>query len=108
MQADLLSWKPDAPFDAIYEQTCLCALDPLYWKAYELRLATWLKPGAPLFALFMQTGADGGPPFDCPVARMRELFEDARWQWPEELGRIPHPMGMHEEAAMLVRRDTAS
>ncbi|MFN3241941.1 MAG: methyltransferase domain-containing protein [Planctomycetota bacterium] len=104
VQADLLSWRPEQPFAAIYEQTCLCALDPLHWKAYELRLATWLEPGAPLFALFMQTGAEGGPPFDCPIERMRELFEDVRWQWPDEFGRIPHPAGFHEEAAMLVRR----
>ena len=36
--------------------------------------------------------------------RMRELFEDVRWEWPAEFGRIPHPMGLHEEAATLVRR----
>ena len=26
--ADALTWQPAQPFDAIYEQTCLCALDP--------------------------------------------------------------------------------
>jgi hypothetical protein len=35
---------------------------------------------------------------------MRELFDGARWQWPDELGRIPHPNGLHEMAAALVRR----
>lgn len=104
VQADLLEWQPDEPFDAIYEQTCLCALDPLHHAAYELRLATWLKPGGSLLALFMQTGEEGGPPFDCPEPRMRELFDAARWQWPQELGRIPHPNGFHEEAGVLVRR----
>lgn len=104
VQADLMSWRPEQPFDAIYEQTCLCALDPIYRAAYELRLATWLKPGGSLFALFMQTGEDGGPPFDCQLPAMRELFDGARWQWPDELGRIPHPNGFHEEAAVLVRR----
>ena len=82
----------------------MCALDPIYRAAYELRLATWLKPGGTLFALFMQTGEAGGPPFDCPITAMRALFEGARWQWPEEFGRIPHPNGFHEEAATLVRR----
>lgn len=104
VQADLLEWQPDAPFDAIYEQTCLCALDPIYWPAYEMRLSTWLKPGGSLFALFMQVGEDGGPPFDCAIPRMQELFDPARWQWPDEFGRIPHPNGLHEEAVALVRR----
>ena len=30
------------PFNAVYEQTCLCALDPDDWQAYETRLARWL------------------------------------------------------------------
>ena len=28
VEADALAWQPDRPFDAIYEQTCLCALYP--------------------------------------------------------------------------------
>jgi hypothetical protein len=28
VQADALEWLPDEPFEAIYEQTCLCALHP--------------------------------------------------------------------------------
>ena len=30
-QADVLTWYPEQPFDAIYEQTCLCALHPDHW-----------------------------------------------------------------------------
>ena len=56
VQADLLAWSPDRPFNAIYEQTCLCALEPPLWPAYEARLASWLRPGGVLLALFMQTG----------------------------------------------------
>ncbi len=107
VQDDLLSWQPDAPFDAIYEQTCLCALDPVHRKAYELRLATWLRPHGTLFALFMQTEDEDGPPFACPVDDMRGLFEAERWLWPDEFGRIPHPNGLHEEAVTLVRRPSA-
>ena len=107
VQADLLSWQPSAPFDAIYEQTCLCALDPAHRSAYELRLATWLRPHGTLFALFMQTEADEGPPFCCAIEDMRLLFDDARWRWPEDYGRIPHPNGLHEEAVALVRRPSS-
>ncbi len=33
-QADLLAWEPDAPFDAVYDQTCLCALPPAILPDY--------------------------------------------------------------------------
>ena len=38
VQADLLEWQPDAPFDAIYEQTCLCALAPAQVEAARVAL----------------------------------------------------------------------
>jgi hypothetical protein len=28
VEADVLAWEPAAPFAAVYEQTCLCALPP--------------------------------------------------------------------------------
>lgn len=28
VEADALTWQPDQPFDAIYEQTCLCVIYP--------------------------------------------------------------------------------
>ncbi|WP_078118455.1 methyltransferase domain-containing protein [Thiosocius teredinicola] len=105
IQTDLLHWQPAEPFDAVYEQTCLCALDPGHWQAYAQRLADWLVPGGKLLALFMQTGREGGPPFDCPVADMRALFDDARWQWPDEPPQqVPHPNGLIELAYEITRR----
>ena len=84
LQADLMEWEPDAPFDAIYDQTCLCALPPPILPDYAARLQRWLLPGGRLFILFMQTGEPGGPPFDCPIGAMRTLFA-AGWDWPAEL-----------------------
>ncbi|ABM62150.1 methyltransferase domain-containing protein [Halorhodospira halophila] len=105
VQADLLAWQPDTPFDAVYEQTCLCALDPADWPAYEQRLYGWLRPGGVLLALFMQTGASGGPPFHCALPEMATLFDSERWQWPAEPPRQwPHPSGRWEEAVRLLRR----
>lgn len=105
VQADLLAWQPAEPFDAIYEQTCLCAFEPALWPAYAQRLADWLVPGGILFALFMQTGRSGGPPYDCPVPRMQELFDAARWDWLDEPPLpVAHPSGLHEEGLILVRR----
>ncbi len=106
LQADLLHWTPTEPFDAIYEQTCICALDPAHWCEYGQRLADWLVPGGRLLALFMQTGREGGPPFDCPPPRMCEVFDPARWEWPAEPPlEIPHPSGLTELGYVLTRRD---
>lgn len=103
--ADALSWQPEVPFDAIYEQTCLCALQPDQWSEYERQLFHWLKPGGHLHALFMQTGREGGPPFHCELGEMRTLFPASRWIWPDaEPERETHPNGLFELAIVLVRR----
>ncbi len=100
VRADVTLWQPDAPFDAIYDQTCLCALSPPLWPAYEARLRTWLRPGGRLFILFMQTGREGGPPFDCPLPEMRNLFSG--WTWPDALApSLPHGLGGQEQPAVL-------
>lgn len=105
IQADLFDWAPDHAFDAVYEQTCLCALLPEQMAAYALRLADWIRPEGDLFALFMQTGKSGGPPFHCDIEHMRQLFPTVMWRWPTEpLLEIPHPSGVHELGAVLRRR----
>ncbi len=102
VRADVTLWQPDTPFDAIYDQTCLCALPPPLWPAYEARLRTWLRPGGRLFILFMQTGREGGPPFDCGLPVMRTLFSG--WTWPDTLPpSIPHDLGGQEQPAVLIR-----
>jgi len=104
---DVLDFEPAEPFDAVYEQTCLCAMSPDSWPAYEARLHRWLKPGGILAALFMQTGEAGGPPYHCELSVMRELFDYVRWAWPwaeGDLVRISHPTGLHEFALPLMRR----
>lgn len=104
VQADVTQWQPDAPFDAVYDQTCLCALPLPLWPAYEARLRAWLRPGGRLFVLFMQTGREGGPPFDCPIPTMRTLFAD--WTWPDALpAPVPHGNGNAEQPAVLLRRE---
>lgn len=103
--ADVLQWQPQAPFDAIYEQTCLCALHTHEWPAYVDRLHGWLRPGGLLCALFMQTGRPGGPPYHCGLPDMRTLFGPDRWLWPGEAPRsIPHHPGQYEYAMVLKRR----
>jgi len=102
--SDLFTFKSATAFDAIYEQTCLCAILPEQRQAYEQCLHHWLKPGGQLFALFMQTGAEGGPPFHCDVLAMHRLFPDTRWKWPDhEPLFIPHKNGRFELGYRLIR-----
>ena len=102
IQADVTTWRPEALFDAVYDQTCLCALPPALWAPYAASLRTWLRPGGQLFVLFMQTGREGGPPFDCPIPAMRDLVAD--WTWPDRLGEgHPHGLGTLEQPVVLTR-----
>lgn len=105
VQASVLEWEAPQTFDAVYEQTCLCALHFDHWEAYAKRLANWLRPEGRLCAAFMQTGSPGGPPFDCPIPRMKLLFPHPVWQWPElppvRIERGPKP---YELGCILTRR----
>ncbi len=103
--ADLLKWEPEQTFDAIYEQTCLCAIAPAVWPVYGRQLRRWLRPDGSLFALFMQTHAPGGPPYHCDIGHMRELFEESHWGWPDSAPLVvPHPSGIREFAYALRHR----
>ena len=112
VQADVLSYQPESPFDAVYEQTCLCAIDPDHWIAYAEQLARWLRPGGSLYILFMQVDRPGakdglkqGPPFHCDINAMHALFNSQQWIWPDNLpDRVPHPSGWHELALRLERK----
>ena len=60
-------------------------------------------PGGRLFILFMQTGAEGGPPFDCPLDRMRTLFGDG-WSWPQTIAEpVLHGTTTREIPVVLTR-----
>lgn len=113
VQADVLVYQPALPFDAVYEQTCLCALHPDHWTAYAGRLRAWLRPRGTLWALFMQMVRSGaveqglieGPPYHCDINAMRALFTETAWAWPAPpYAKVPHPVGAHELALPLVLR----
>lgn len=112
VQADVLVYTPEQPFDAVYEQTCLCALTPDSWVAYSQQLARWIRPGGRLYALFMQVQRPGsaqglveGPPFHCDINAMHALFDQRHWRWPEgALTQVPHKNGLFELACVLERR----
>lgn len=113
VDADVLHWQPDAPVDAVFEQTCLCALYPDFWTHYAVQLQRWIKPGGKLLALFMQAprpasaqGFIAGPPYHCDINAMRALFPATLWEWPKP----PYPQTENtaiertELAVALVRK----
>src|ERR1035437_3573620 len=113
IQADVLNFQPDASFDAIYEQTCLCAIHPEHWLAYAQQLHRWLKPGGSLWVMYMQVirataseeGVIHGPPYHCDINAMRALFPEKTWTWPKPpYDKVKHPSLFHELALRLVRR----
>ena len=116
VEADALEWRAPAHFDAIYEQTCLCAIHPDHWLRYAEQLAGWLRPDGRLFALFMQVPRPGaaegrieGPPYHCDINAMRALFPEPRWSWPPPpYERVPHPENWFELAVVLAPRAASS
>jgi methyl halide transferase len=103
-QADLFAWDPERPFDAIYDQTCLCALPPALWPNYARRLHRWLRQDGTLFILLMQDDGASGPPFHCDMDAMRRLFAAPAWTWPDVLpDQVEHPSGRSEQPAILRR-----
>jgi len=113
VDADVLHWQPDTPIDAIFEQTCLCALYPDFWQRYAAQLHRWLKPGGKLLALFLQAlrpeathGFIDGPPYHCDINAMRALFPATQWEWPKPpYPQVENPgIGRTELAVTLVRK----
>jgi len=113
VQADALEFSPPLAFDAIYEQTCLCAIHPEHWQRYVMQLHRWLKPGGNLWILFMQMvrpkateeGLIEGPPYHCDINAMRALFTESLWEWPKPpYTKVPHPNLSHELALRLIKK----
>jgi len=63
-------------FDGVFEHTCFCAIDPARRADYVRAIASVLKPGGRLLAVFfLDPGNDGdGPPFGCTRDEIEALF----------------------------------
>jgi len=98
---DFFTWSPDEKFDAIFEQTSLCALSPERWIEYEEKLHEWLNPQGKLLAAFMQTGQEGGPPYHCELSDMNTLFSQQKWYWSDEHISLEKEAGKTERLYLL-------
>ncbi len=102
-----------AAFDAVVEHTCFCAIDPARRPEYVDVVASILKPGGRLLALFYPlraaTGAGDGPPFPTTRDEIDRLFgrrfDTAFARVPGDS--IPRRLGL-ELLAVLVKRSTTA
>ena len=108
IQRNIFDFQPSLPVDAVYEQTCLCAIGPDQRADYERAVFQWLKPGGELFALFVQksTNPNQRPPYRCDLADMKMTFPESRWNWLTNLApeKFNHPSGKLVELAHVLKR----
>jgi len=65
-----------AAFDGVFEHTCFCAIDPARRADYAASVASALKRGGRLLAVFfLDPGNNGdGPPFGCTRSEIDAFF----------------------------------
>jgi SAM-dependent methyltransferase len=65
-------------FDWVFEHTCFCAIDPSQRPTYVEAVASALKPGGQILAIFYldpgNDSPDEGPPFEVSIAELDRLF----------------------------------
>jgi SAM-dependent methyltransferase len=78
--ADLFALPPHlrGSFDWVWEHTCFCAIDPSQRAAYVEAVASALRPGGRLLAVFYldpgNSSPGEGPPFEVSIAELDRLF----------------------------------
>lgn len=106
LQADLFELGGSHPeaFDAVLENTCFCAIDPVRRAEYAEVVERILRPGGTFFGLFYAHGRPGGPPFTTSEEEVRALYSD-RFEF-LRLVRAPDslPGRAGEELEFLFRR----
>ena len=108
VRESIFEFQPKEPVDAVYEQTCLCAISPAMRTQYERSVFRWMRPGGALFALFAQLeNPSDGPPNHCSFKDMKATFPETRWLWAtDQPSRFEHPSGkLHELGYVLTRRN---
>ena len=75
VEADLFALPPALRgYDAVWEHTCFCAIDPSLRDAYVDAVADALRPGGRLVGLFFAITPEKGPPFGATDAEIRHRF----------------------------------
>lgn len=104
---DFLAGGIDAEFDALFEHTCFCAIDPSRRPDYARAAERAVCHGGLFLAIFYaDPDHDGGPPFGCTRDELERLFAPA-FDLLEEHRAIPTFEGReNSEWLRLYRRRT--
>ena len=82
-QADLFTWDPDEPFDAVYDQTCLCSLPPALWPNYVGGCIGGCGRMARCSCCSCRMTGRQDHRSTAISRDMRRLFAEPAWQWPD-------------------------
>jgi methyl halide transferase len=101
---DLFDLPPDmrGAFDGVFEHTCFCAIDPAQRPNYVAAVASALRRGGHLLAVFYAEpdNGDEGPPFGCTPEELDGLFGGSFLQLTEHRG---FPTFAHRDGRELLR-----
>ena len=79
--ADFFAYDPKEAFDAAYDCTFLCAIDPRRREEWARKHASLIKPGGTLVCLVFPVGDfEGGPPYALSPEIVRELLAPAGFE----------------------------
>lgn len=74
---DFFEYRPEQPFDLIWDYTFLCAIDPSQREAWAATMGRLIKKGGTLLALiFPVVEKDDGPPFALVPYSVHRLLAD--------------------------------
>ncbi len=99
------SEKNTAQFDAVFEHTIFCAIDPTLREKYLRGVLNLLKPQGTYFGIFFREMWLGGPPFGMTQWQLRELTQkDFLYRkWEISLNSIKNRQGLEIFAVMQKR-----
>lgn len=101
---DFLSGGAGSGFDALFEHTCFCAIDPSLRVAYADAAAAAVKPGGLFVAIFYRNpGHEEGPPFGCTMEEIDALFGGA-FELVESIEGFPTFEGREDREVLRVFR----
>ena len=97
------AWR--ASFDAVFEHTCFCAIEPADRTRYVRAAADLLRPGGVFLAIFyLDPDAESGPPFGCTPEEIDALFSPFFELEEEQTGLPTFPGREGRERLRLSRR----
>ena len=103
----VLPEKLRAAFDVVFEHTCFCAIDPSLREKYVAAVASALKPGGHLLAVFyLEPGLDpgeSGPPFGVTRAELDAFFSPRFTQLREWKPAVTYPGREGRESCRLLQ-----